>query len=246
MDAVPEKPEIGQVRNWAQRWLSSSRFESYLEACGNDADAALRLHEWNLRLGQVLMADIAHFELALRNSYDLILRERYSGDRHWLYDEDSPVRRPIMRKSKAKKLRDVNMVNRHAIADAMGRAHDSSDPNQVVSGLMLGFWAHMTDRSRERDLWIPYINAAWPAGTDRAQLNLRIKAINKLRNRVAHNERLFNPGPDGCSPVAVDVDILLLFRALCPEAYEELYGNYNESSVSLFVRESPAPVFVRL
>ena len=106
-----------------------------------------------------------------------------------------------MRKSKAKKLRDVNMVNRRAIDDARGRAHDPVNPNQVVAGLMLGFWAHMTDRSRERDLWIPYLHAAWPAGTDRAELNLKLEAINKLRNRVAHNERLFNPGSDGYSPM---------------------------------------------
>lgn len=46
----------------------------------------------------------------------------------------------------AKKLRDVNMVNRRAIDDARGRAHDPANPNQVIAGLMLGFWAHMTDR----------------------------------------------------------------------------------------------------
>lgn len=40
----------------------------------------------------------------------------------------------------------MNMVNRRAIDDARGRAHDPANPNQVIAGLMLGFWAHMTDR----------------------------------------------------------------------------------------------------
>ena len=154
--------------------------------------------------------------------------------------------RPIMRKSKAKKLRDVNMVNRRAIDDARGRAHDPANPNQVIAGLMLGFWAHMTDRSRERDLWIPYLHAAWPAGTDRPMLNLQLEAINKLRNRVAHSERLFNPGPDGCSPARVDAEMLALFRALSPEAYEVLYGNKSKTTLERFLDDHPSPIDVRL
>lgn len=138
---------------WAERWLSSSRLSSYLNLCGGDVDRALELHEWNPMLGRALMGDIAHFELALRNAYDRALTERFEDNEHWLFDASSPVKRPIMRKSKAKKLRDVNMVNRRAIDDARGRAHDPANPNQVIAGLMLGFWAHMTDRSRERDLW---------------------------------------------------------------------------------------------
>ena len=95
------------TRRWASAWLSESRFDSYLRLCGGDSDLALQLHEWNLKLGQSLMGDIAHFELALRNSYDRVLREHFDGSGHWLYDESSPVIRPIMRKIKAKIMRDV-------------------------------------------------------------------------------------------------------------------------------------------
>lgn len=200
MTDEPKDPEARLRRGrkeWAERWLSSSRFSSYLDVCDGDVDQALELHEWNLLLGRALLGDIAHFELALRNSYDRVLSEGFKGSDHWLFDPDSPVTRPIMRMSKAKKLRDVNLVNRRAVEDARGRAHDPSNPNQVVAGLMLGFWSHMTDRSRERDLWIPYLHAAWPSGTNRAELNLKLEAVNKLRNRVAHNERLFNPGEGG-------------------------------------------------
>lgn len=239
-------PEVESRREWAERWLSQSRFSSYLDLCNGDVDKALELHEWNLALGRVLMGDIAHFELALRNAYDRVLTKRLEGNEHWLFDANSPVTRPIMRKSKAKKLRDVNMVNRRAIDDARGRAHDPVNPNQVVAGLMLGFWAHMTDRSRERDLWIPYLHAAWPAGANRAELNLKLEAINKLRNRVAHNERLFNPGPDGYSPMGIDADILTLFRALSPEAHESIYGNDKKTTVEKFLEGHPAPIDVEL
>ena len=233
-------------REWTERWLSSARFSTYLNVCGGDAERAFKLHEWNLMLGQALLNDIAHFELALRNAYDRVLTERFDGNEHWLFDVNSPVTRPILRKSKAKKLRDVNLVNRCAVADARSRAHDPSNSDQVVAGLMLGFWAHMTDRSRERDLWIPYLHAVWPAGTDRAVLNRKLESINKLRNRVAHNERLFNPGEGGCSPKAVDADILELFRALCPEAHGSLCAADGKTTVECFLEEHPAPASVEL
>ncbi len=218
----------------------------YLNVCGGDVGKALDLHEWNLMLGRALVGDIAHFELALRNAYDRVLSERFKSETHWLFDKNPPVTRPIMRKSKARKLRDVNLVNRRAVEEAKGRAHDPFDANQVIAGLMLGFWTHMTDRSRERDLWIPYLHAAWPAGTNRAKLNLKLEAVNKLRNRVAHNERLFNPGADGCSPKSTNADILNLFEALCPEAHESLYRDDGKTTVERFLEEYPAPADVSL
>lgn len=135
------RPKTEAQHEWAERWLSSSRLSSYLDLCDGNIDCALELHEWNLMLGRVLMGDIAHFELALRNAYDRALTERFQGNEHWLFDANSPVTRPIMRNSKAKKMRDVNMVNRRAINDARGRAHDPANPDQVIAGLMLGFWA---------------------------------------------------------------------------------------------------------
>ena len=97
------RPKTEAQHEWAERWLSSSRLSSYLDLCDGNIDCALELHEWNLMLGRVLMGDIAHFELALRNAYDRALTERFQGDEHWLFDANSPVTRPIMRNSKAKK-----------------------------------------------------------------------------------------------------------------------------------------------
>ena len=97
------RPKTEAQHEWAERWLSSSRLSSYLDLFDGNIDCALELHEWNLMLGRVLMGDIAHFELALRNAYDRALTERFQGNEHWLFDANSPVTRPIMRNSKAKK-----------------------------------------------------------------------------------------------------------------------------------------------
>lgn len=72
----------GSAREWAERWLSPERLAPYLAACGGDIGRALELYEWNISLGQVLMRDISHFEVALRNSYDRALREYWDGGAH--------------------------------------------------------------------------------------------------------------------------------------------------------------------
>ena len=237
--------EADATRAWTERWLSQKRFAPYLAACEDNVEQALGLYEWNIALGQVIMRDVAHFEVALRNACDHVMGERW-GDAHWLLDDGSPVLRPIVRMSKNGNPRDVNLVNRRAVAEARSNAHDKDDPDQVIANLMLGFWAHLTDRSRERDLWIPYLNAAWPKGTDRNGLNNALASINRVRNRVAHNERLFNPLTEALSPARADANIIRALRALCPEAAERLYGDCDKTPVELFCREHPAPVNVRL
>ena len=234
------------MNEWAERWLSPARLSPYLAACEGDAGRALDLYLWNVGLCQILVADISHFEVALRNAYDRVLRENWDGAGHWLLDDASPVRAPIMRTSRSKKVLDVNVANRKAISQAQGRSHDRNDPDQVISNLMMGFWAHLTDRSRERDLWIPHLHNAWPKGTDRAELNRAIYAINKVRNRVAHNERLFDPARDEYLPSVVDRDIIRMLRALCPEAAGMLYGDGEQTSVERYVLGNPAPADVRL
>lgn len=229
---------------WAERWLSADCLAPYLAACGGDCERALELYEWNISLGQVLMRDVAHLEVALRNAYDRVLLEHWEGEGHWLFDPASPVRRPILRKSGAGKMRDVNLVNRRAIDTAAGLARGTSDAGKVIASLMLGFWAHMTDRSRERDLWIPILHDAWPRGYDRADLQRRFLAINTVRNRVAHNERLFDPKEPQLSPLVADADLVALFRSLCPEAAARLHG--GATPVERFLAESPAPAGVRL
>lgn len=232
------------TREWARLWLSEERLVPYLETCGGDAGHAIELHEWNISLAQVLMRDVAHLEVALRNAYDRVLSEHWDGASHWLFDPGSPVRRPILRKSGAGKMRDVNLVNRKAIDTAAGLARGTEGPGKVIASLTLGFWAHMTDRSRERDLWIPILHDAWPRGYDRADLQRRFLAINTVRNRVTHNERLFDPKEPQLSPLAADTDLVALFRALCPEAAARLHG--GATPVERFLAESPAPAAVRL
>lgn len=62
-----------------ERWLSAELLAPCLADCNGNVDCALELHEWNVHLGQVLMRDISHFEVALRNAYDRVMNEAWEG-----------------------------------------------------------------------------------------------------------------------------------------------------------------------
>ena len=231
------------TRAWAERWLSPERLAPYLADCGGDVERALALYEWNISLGQVLMRDISHFEVALRNAYDRVLRESWEGC--WLLDDASPARAPVMRKSKRGKL-DANRINRKTIDAVVDRLPSDASTGTIVANLTLGFWVHLSDRSREAAIWRTALYRAWPKGTDRKKLQPRLEGILRVRNRVAHAERLFDPSNSKLSPLSADVDAVNLLRDLCPEAAKHLYGNSTASPVELFCEENPAPANVRL
>lgn len=106
--------------NWVPTWLSAPRWESYLRASGYDEHKALELYEWNLRLANAIMHDIAHIEVAVRNVYDTTISSSFKGQQHWLFDPDSPVIQPLQRTRRGKSV-DLNARNRTSIQDATRR-----------------------------------------------------------------------------------------------------------------------------
>lgn len=235
--------QVNATMAWTERWLSAERLAPYLIDCDGDVDRALELYEWNVRLGQVLMRDISHFEVALRNAYDRVMREAWEGC--WLLDDASPARIPVMRKSKRGVL-DANRINRKTIDAVVDRLPFGANLGAIVANLTLGFWVHLSDRSREAVIWRTALYRAWPKGTDRQKLQPRLEGILRIRNRVAHAERLFDPSAGNLSPLRADADAMALLRDLCPEAANHLYGGAAGTSVELFCKESPAPASVRL
>lgn len=246
---ISDNPQSGseseKAASWVKRWLSAERLTPYLAACKDDIRRALELYEWNVALSQVLMRDISHFEVALRNAYDRVLSEIWAGSKHWLIDDDSPARKPVMRKARQGEL-DANRINRRSIDAVVERLPHDTPSGSIVANLTLGFWVHLSDRSRETTIWRTGLYRAWPKGTRRADLQRSLDGILRMRNRVAHSERLFNPARSQPSPLAVDADLMRLLRDLCPEAAAYLYGDSEETPVERYVLDHPAPAKVRL
>ena len=211
-----EGSEDDSVRAWAESWISAPRFQRYLDACAGDSRRALALYEWNLDLGAALLKDISYFEVALRNSYDRVLSAWNSEGRHWLFDDASPVRKPLLRTTRSGEVRDANTLNRRAIDAAMPKGRHVPQAGSVTSHLPFGFWAHLTDRAHERMLWIPYLRHAWPNGTSRSKLDAKIRLVNTVRNRIAHHEHLFDPHDPALEPLHIGRLSRELFDALTP------------------------------
>lgn len=82
---------------WIDTWLGAPRFQRYVEQCEGNRGQALKLYEWNSLAGQMLMRDISHFEIALRNGYDKEISSSWEGEHHWLLDPHSPAITPVWR-----------------------------------------------------------------------------------------------------------------------------------------------------
>lgn len=139
--------------DWAHviSWLSEPRYSKYLEVSRGDDTVALDLYLWNIGLAQAVLKDVSFFEVALRNAYDRAISSTWSGSDHWLLDDASPVRRPILRTNKRGQVNDANRLNRNSIDHLRNGLRENATADDIVSNLTLGFWAHMTDRSHERD-----------------------------------------------------------------------------------------------
>lgn len=177
--------------DWIPMWLSSARWGRYLKAAGNDSSKALALYEQNTELSNAIMHDIAHFEVAIRNVYDRSICKYFDGHEHWLFDESSPVIKPLYRSRKGSII-DLNARNRFSIMEAQRRARGKPlAPGQIIAELPFGFWRHLTDSAHEKNLWVSYLHSAFPPGTDRKAIEQALAMINKVRNRASHHEPLF-------------------------------------------------------
>lgn len=231
-------------REWIEEWLSAPRFDCYLSAANGNIEIALDLYLWNTGLAQAILRDISFFEIALRNRYDQCLVESVPAGKHWLFDDESPVRKPIMRKNKRSNIVDANDLNRKQI-DKLKKDLGSL-PDRIISNLTLGFWAHMTDTRHERELWIPCIHKAWPKGSSRKDVDAKIAKINRLRNRAVHHERLFLLSDDQPTPISVSRQAVAMFSQLAPQAASAIYGPSKESTAMCYVRDNPMPCSVRV
>lgn len=205
---------------WIDTWLGAPRFQRYVEQCEGNRGQALKLYEWNSLAGQMLMRDISHFEIALRNGYDKEISSSWEGEHHWLLDPHSPAITPVWRvreKNGVKRGQDVNQRNRKQVDDAISKCGNAkATAGQVMAELSFGFWRQFTTKAMEKTLWVPYINKCFPRHTQRSEVDKTIESVNSLRNRIAHNEPIYKRnGPD---PFVIHSLMFGLLHDLSPEA----------------------------
>jgi Abi-like protein len=163
-------PEIQQL----ELLLSRERLNPYTQAT---AEETIKSYEKNTLLAEGTYGILQGLEIALRNSIHNVM---VSGLAHPDWYNYVPW-----------EARESDAID--GAKDALIKRNKAVSPGGIVSELTFGFWVQLTARKYEKLLWVPYVNKAFPAiSTNRIGLNQRLNQIRKLRNRIAHHERILH------------------------------------------------------
>lgn len=177
-------------------------------------------------MSSVILHDLAHLEVAMRNAYNDALVAHQPGTLHWTEDvlRYFPV---TMGTANDGTPVDLNQRPRDQIAYAMRAAGGSAAPRgKVVAELMFGFWRYLTTRAHERHLWLPYLHHGFVAGTNRRHIDNPMGRLHLLRNRVAHHEPLLSENLSGRR-----ADVLALLDRVSPDLRDYVAGQSTWATI---------------
>ena len=179
--------------------VSTARLGTY-RALARDDDHAWALYRWNIELTAALTPLACDVEITLRNTIHDQLTTHYGRDDWWASTD------LVLDDITAETLSTV--VRKHKQQLAKG----TIGPGKVIADLMLGTWVMLLSRggtsalSRaidyETNLWRPALRFGFAIGTftpsgaprrpTRDAVHLRASNLQRLRNRAAHHEPIFN------------------------------------------------------
>ncbi|MBZ0217212.1 MAG: hypothetical protein K8F25_11700 [Fimbriimonadaceae bacterium] len=168
--------------------LQEQRVNRYLPPANGDPALALSLYMWNYDLSEAFQFPLHVAEISCRNAIHNCLLDKL-GDR-WF--EHSTFRNLLDRKF----LGELDSAIAEE-ADAHGAANVTC--HHVVSGLMFGFWEHLTTKRFDRLLWIRGIYHSFPNAPPNSNYRLlqsQIELVRRWRNRIAHHKTIFDKQPN--------------------------------------------------
>jgi hypothetical protein len=128
-------------------------------------------------------------EVALRNvtHANLMAYAKAAGTSRW-DTTDEPWFNPWFQAESVRQIR-----------RARARANDARSAlgpptGKVVADLTFGFWVRLYSRHYEAGLWTPTLRHGFPGGLARKTVHNQLLVLNRLRNRAAHHEAIFD-GP---------------------------------------------------
>lgn len=206
--------------------VSADRFATYLTEAKGNARHAIELYLYNARLAKAFLYPLHVTEVTLRNAVDGVLVDLYGAN--W------PA---------SAKFRDLlTPESLGSLETAVSRAtlKQASPPRgQIVATLTFDFWSNLFRPEYDRPLWqvnLPRALPHAPKGTTRAVVQILVRDINHLRNRIAHHEPLLH------QPVrARHADIVALTGFISPTMSRWLK---HFSTVATVTRNKPGPNLV--
>ncbi|MBI5128010.1 MAG: Abi family protein [Rhodopseudomonas palustris] len=162
-----------------ERTLTRERLGKYLEAAGQDLDAAIGLYEKNTRLSEAFYSPLQCLEICLRNCLSRELSIRYGDE--WFRNRSVPL----------------NTGSQQMIFDAieeLQRDRREVLPGKVIAELKFSFWVGLLGPQYDATLWRLCLYKAFLAGggKPRRAVHSRFNALRRFRNRIAHHEPIFH------------------------------------------------------
>ncbi len=156
--------------------ISQERLARYLRAAKADSRTAIEMYRLNLSVSEMLYGVLHAFEVTLRNSMHDRLRAHFNTET-WYMSASLD-----------------NWSHNQAIeAEQRCRDAGSYSVGKVIAELNLAFWTSLTSRNNG-SLWDTCLCNAFPHAdpnyVGRKKVHAALSDIKRLRNRVAHHDRI--------------------------------------------------------
>ncbi|GJD30991.1 hypothetical protein PMNALOAF_2243 [Methylobacterium adhaesivum] len=162
--------------------VSADRFATYLKEAKGNERYAVELYLYNARLAKAFLYPLHVTEVTLRNAIDDMLVALHGPD----WPTNAGFRTILTPES-------LTSLDR---ARSRAREKQPNPPRgQVVATLTFDFWSNLFRHDYDRSLWqvnLPRVLTNAPKGTTRAGVQVLVRDINHLRNRIAHHEPLLH------------------------------------------------------
>jgi hypothetical protein len=158
--------------------IAKDRLAQYVAESNGDKATAIQAYERNTLFSQGLYGVLQPLEIAFRNS---IHRTLWNETRKSNWYDHIQFR---IRESDSVRDAKANIV----------KWSNAITPGRVVSELTFGFWTQLISRHYEKTLWVPHLYKAFPhlQKPDRSKVSARFESIKRLRNNIAHHERILS------------------------------------------------------
>jgi hypothetical protein len=194
--------------------ISAERFKPFLDACGGDHARAMRLYAWDSEIARALQSPLRDLEVSLRNRVHRQLGGRY-GRPDWWNDRRAEPNWHGQGEIKAAEEKLARRPRGYEVCD-------------VVAQLSFGFWISLLGKggkggNYEMKYWNPSLRHLFRnhAG-GRETLHGKFDRMRTLRNRIAHQERIFHRHLDEDFRTAIE----LLHQLSVPMA--ERHGKHSQ------------------
>jgi len=130
------------------------------------------------------------------------------------------------------------------VAKAKAKPGVQARPGKVVSELTFGFWVDLLQKQNHWSLWVGgKLHAAFPnAKQARSVIHERLKAIQLLRNRIAHHARILTSGNAlyaGNGTLGLP-EVLECAEWVCAETAEWMRSQFRYADAERILREVAA------